>query len=418
MRTKNQNKSSGKEQRAFKIKRLKLEFMAAAREIAEQTCRDAVRGAYGTANWMTLERRGDKARLKPMGHDLYAGRCGVAVFLAALYYLTGTENCRDFAASALYPLARILDNHSQRRAFGRRVALGAGSGIGGMIWALVRSAGFLDDSRYLDHALRLGKMISREKIEQDGSLDVLDGAAGAILGLLALEQASGGAAPLTRAVECGDHLLRKASQDSAGRAAWPSKMAACPFTGFAHGAAGIAFALLRLFARTGQDRFRATGERALAYVSSVFCPEVGNWAVSGRSDAGGERAPKFWTTWCHGAPGIGLARLGSLAIQPQCKRDVETALQTTLRRSLRGPDNLCCGNMGRIEFLSVAARQLQRPSLCDAAIGKASRVGHRMRPTASKAWTNPALFQGTAGIGYQLLRLVEPRNIPSVLLWE
>ena len=29
---------------------------------------------------------------------------------------------------------------------------------------------------------------------------------------------------------------------------------------------------------------------------------------------------------------------------------------------------------------------------------------------------NPSLFQGTAGVGYQLLRLADPAKIPSVLL--
>ena len=29
---------------------------------------------------------------------------------------------------------------------------------------------------------------------------------------------------------------------------------------------------------------------------------------------------------------------------------------------------------------------------------------------------NPSLFQGTAGVGYQLLRLADPTKIPSVLL--
>ena len=31
---------------------------------------------------------------------------------------------------------------------------------------------------------------------------------------------------------------------------------------------------------------------------------------------------------------------------------------------------------------------------------------------------NPGLFQGISGIGYTLLRLVEPDLVPSVLLWE
>jgi lantibiotic modifying enzyme len=31
---------------------------------------------------------------------------------------------------------------------------------------------------------------------------------------------------------------------------------------------------------------------------------------------------------------------------------------------------------------------------------------------------DPGLFVGLAGIGYELLRLTEPRQLPSVLLWE
>ena len=31
---------------------------------------------------------------------------------------------------------------------------------------------------------------------------------------------------------------------------------------------------------------------------------------------------------------------------------------------------------------------------------------------------NPGLFQGTSGIGYELLRLAYPESLPSVLLWE
>jgi lantibiotic modifying enzyme len=31
---------------------------------------------------------------------------------------------------------------------------------------------------------------------------------------------------------------------------------------------------------------------------------------------------------------------------------------------------------------------------------------------------NPSFFQGTAGIGYELLRMARPDLLPSVLLWE
>jgi lantibiotic modifying enzyme len=31
---------------------------------------------------------------------------------------------------------------------------------------------------------------------------------------------------------------------------------------------------------------------------------------------------------------------------------------------------------------------------------------------------NPGLFQGYAGIGYELLRVAFPDKVPSILLWE
>ena len=31
---------------------------------------------------------------------------------------------------------------------------------------------------------------------------------------------------------------------------------------------------------------------------------------------------------------------------------------------------------------------------------------------------HPGFFQGASGIGYQLLRLAYPEQLPSVLLWE
>jgi lantibiotic modifying enzyme len=42
-------------------------------------------------------------------------------------------------------------------------------------------------------------------------------------------------------------------------------------------------------------------------------------------------------------------------------------------------------------------------------------VLHPMLPTQLD---NPGFFQGTAGIGYELLRMVRPDLLPSVLLWE
>jgi lantibiotic modifying enzyme len=136
----------------------------------------------------------------------------------------------------------------------------------------------------------------------------------------------------------------------------------------------------------------------------------------------------FTTSWCHGAPGIGLARLGTLNIldTPQIRSDLQVALQTTQAYALAPLDNLCCGNYGRIELLVAASQRLQQPQLLKVARQRASALvqratrhgGFRVLAQLPRQAFNPGLFQGYAGIGYQLLRVAFPEQVPSVLLWQ
>ena len=62
----------------------------------------------------------------------------------------------------------------------------------------------------------------------------------------------------------------------------------------------------------------------------------------------------------------------------------------------------------------------------DAALARATVVVQRARrtgryyllPRLPGAVYSPGFFQGTAGIGYTLLRLACPARLPAVLLWE
>jgi lantibiotic modifying enzyme len=40
-----------------------------------------------------------------------------------------------------------------------------------------------------------------------------------------------------------------------------------------------------------------------------------------------------------------------------------------------------------------------------------------LHPLLPKGVYSPGFFQGTAGIGYELLRIAHPDMLPSVLLW-
>jgi lantibiotic modifying enzyme len=121
------------------------------------------------------------------------------------------------------------------------------------------------------------------------------------------------------------------------------------------------------------------------------------------------------------AHGAGCA---DLAEGETVERDIDAAVKATLAAGCGAVDQLCCGAMGRTELLLCAARRRNQPELHRAAARMAGVVLRRAEQSGSfrfglkGAIDNPALFQGTAGIGYQLLRLAAPERLPSLPLWE
>jgi len=114
-------------------------------------------------------------------------------------------------------------------------------------------------------------------VDADDRLDLVDGAAGCLVALLALHELRPAAATLAAAVRCGERLLARAEPQPAGIGWRNVPVFPLPLTGFSHGAAGIAWSLLRLAAATGEERFAAAACQGLAFERSLYSPERGNW---------------------------------------------------------------------------------------------------------------------------------------------
>jgi len=404
----------------------RAELIAAAVAIGDQLRALATRDAEGETTWLSFffDPSTKCMNSLPMTDILYDGRIGIALFLAALEDITGGEGFRDLALSAMLSLRKTLQQSTPPVT--GRITLGGGAGLGGQLYALVRIASWLSDGELLDLAGRVAGRFTPERIARDEELDVLGGAAGGILGLLAFSSASTNGDGLNEAVQCGDHLLRKRHTSDTGHRAWPVGWASRPLTGFSHGAAGIAYSLLRLHQATGEHRFREAAEEAIAYEAAVYSPEAGNWPDFRVPP--GPSGDQFVVAWCHGATGIGLARLGGLRVldTPAVRMDIANALESTLTDMQCDVDHLCCGELGRVDLLIEASLRLKRAELLDEAGRQASRIvrlasrtgRYRLYNRAQSVTDNPSLFQGTAGIGYELLRLAEPERMPCLLLWD
>jgi type 2 lantibiotic biosynthesis protein LanM len=400
------------------------EAVAIAREIQ----RRAVRGSGGTVHWFAARyvEASDRYQLEPLGPDLYAGRCGVALFLAALDQATSGSEFHDLALAAVEPVRRALRSRDAARRFADQAGIGGALGVGSIVYGFARLGRLLHETALLDDAMIVAELVTPRLVAADRHYDVIGGAGGAILGLLALHGETGVDSVLERARACGAHLLAHRTATPEGARTWRG-VGGVPLAGFSHGAAGIAYALLRLFAAGADDEILEAARGGIAFERGLFSEEARNWPDLRTSAARGG-SPSFPVSWCHGAAGIGLARLGGRDVLGETDVDdeIEAALATTRGYAFPQIDHVCCGNFGRVELMLVAGQRLARADLVDDArrragflTARASRAGHYpLFPDLPPAFFSPGFFQGTAGIGYQLLRCAHPDDLPSILLWD
>jgi hypothetical protein len=217
-------------------------LIAAALAQAEALRRQAIGDPRRRATWFSFDESPDNGlhELRPVGPSLYSGTGGIVLFLAALERATGGAGFRDLALAALNG-----DLQALRQLDGRvsqvKIGIGGGDGIGSFVYALCRIAALLDEEALLVDARRAASLVTPARIAADRQFDVLGGAAGAILGLLTLHEATRDTVALERAAACGRHLLARRVPSVAGFRAWPTAGRPAPD---------------RLFPRCGWHRLR------------------------------------------------------------------------------------------------------------------------------------------------------------------
>jgi type 2 lantibiotic biosynthesis protein LanM len=386
------------------------ELITAARQIGDRLAELAMVGGDDTT-WLGLVPLNEREwRLSPLGPDLYDGLPGVILFLAHLGVISGELRYKRLAESALRSLRLQIEHCDSLN------MIGVFNGRGGLVFSLAHlGALWADRSLFSEGEALLNRIAGL--IDSDKYLDIINGAAGCVLAMLSLYACKPSAKTIGLARACGEHLLKTAQQTQAGIAWNCGNNAASRLTGFAHGNAGIAYALLELASVTGERRFESAALTALEYERSIFSSEHRNWP-----DLRPNAPSRFATAWCHGAPGIGLSRLGSLRRlrDPLLVAEIHAAMDTTMAHGFGSNDAVCHGDLGNAEILLCAADIVHQPDwrrradqVVAAAIGAARESGWVCgNPHGIES---PGFMTGLAGIGYTLLRFAAPARIPSIL---
>ena len=407
-------------------RRKRHSLLEAAARIGDQLC-DSAYWHEDRCNWIgRCEQERESGAFTPraaaLGPNLYDGTSGIALFLAELHAKTSEEAHRRTALGGL-----------------RQASLASGASDDESALAL-----FVGRLGVAHAGRRIGALTSKDLPESSASstdlsdarpnrkVDLISGKAGAILALLAWYR--GGEAKFLRAaVRLGKEVCRAALRQGpcwSWVADWSSDESGPRLTGLAHGAAGIGLALMELYDATGEELFFDAAAGAFAYEDELFDRQHGNWPDLRETDEPSS-TPRFAIAWCHGCPGITLARLRVSEIDSEHSsthlKAARSGAATTMRalaRRLKKPQadtTLCHGLSGLIEVVATTGREWQDDRYLATAEDAMQRliarhgVGTWPSGVASRG-PNPSLMLGTAGIGYTMLRLHDPAGVPSVLL--
>ncbi|MFD6472873.1 type 2 lanthipeptide synthetase LanM family protein [Streptomyces anulatus] len=404
------------------------QLLSAARSVGDQLVSLAYRHESRT-NWIGLELLGERYwRLTPMAADLAGGYTGPALFLAQLAALTGASRYAEAAREALAPVPGLLDAlHGRADELGS-LGSGAFAGLGGIAYALTEVGTLLGDREVLDLAGPAVRLSCAASAAEDG-YGVRGGAAGGLVSLLAVHRATGRPEAWRGAERCAERIAAAPLPGSGG---------------FADGAAGIGWALLRFAGAGGDARHRSAGLEALrratagaahattaatagaphgttagaphgAYGTTAGAPD-GAIAGTTRGTAAGAAAGP---AWCGGVAGIALA----VADSPDALADPELSGWLAARSGELagiGPladDSLCHGESGLLELLGHGALPAARPAWMRRAgtlLASADRAGPQCGTPGRVP--HPGLLTGLSGIGHGLLRAGFPDRIGSALL--
>jgi lantibiotic modifying enzyme len=337
-----------------------------------------------------------------------------------LYCLTDDPIIRSVAAAAIGHALSHVD-----RQYGDALY----AGRSGIALATLNAGAMLDREDFTASGLDVLTQIARREPDPT-ALDVVGGSAGIIPLLLNAGTCLEKDELIEGARRHGDLLLERAmrsgsewSWDTMGVAGQP------PLAGYSHGASGIALALMELGVALSSPSYIEGAIGGIAYERRLFSATQCNWPDLRLTGTPG--APSWSLAWCHGAPGIGMARLrmmellgGAADLRVEAEIAISAVAPTLTGNFDQTNCSLCHGAFGNADLLLSAASALGRPELRTVVERMAKMAIDRFERSRSPwpcgvqgAGETPGLMLGLAGIGYFLLRLYDPDRIPSVLLF-
>jgi len=402
------------------------DYLDAAAAIAERLVSEAVRDD-GKCTWFgaSMENIGGKWRpsRRTFGGDPYAGTSGVALFLAQFHRFQPSDEVKQTALAAL---RHALDRADNDATLDRGALYTGAFGVG---FAAAEAGAELGDEAIAARGLALVRDAMQRHDET--AFDVVSGSAGRIGALVRLHHRFGERWLVDDAVRDARALLATAHRQPYGWS-WGfggTQYVAHDLTGYSHGTAGVALAMLELNAVAPDPAFVQAADEAMRYERAWFSPQQQNWPDFRRMPGQTAADPfAYGYAWCHGAPGIGMSRLrayrltGRADVLAEARTALASSRSSGLATETEYSFGICHGAAGNAELFLQAYEVLgDEAALADA--DRIARKGMEQHLGGGTPWPcgledageAPGLMLGLAGIGYFYLRMHGRADVPSLL---
>ncbi|MBA4492716.1 type 2 lanthipeptide synthetase LanM family protein [Paenactinomyces guangxiensis] len=382
-------------------------LLTAAKEIGDHLLKNAIwSDDRKEAYWIGLNADQDEnLTLSSLGISLYDGVLGIVLFLAYLERETGEDKYGHLAKAALQGVRELIKKEEYL------LSLSAFYGCISIVYTLFHLGVLWNDNELKELASSYLKKIE-PLIDQDEVYDLLGGSAGAVIVCVLLYSYNQNPLALDIAEKCGEHLYVYVEKQLQSDGETNHIL-----TGLSHGATGYAWAFSSLASVTRKDKYWKIAKKLLDYERSYFIKEEKNWADLRKNKSSSKNA----IYWCHGAPGIGLGRLMMMPLiqDPRIQEEWQVAVEKTLESGFGFSHCLCHGDFGNLDFLQLSAKEFKSKDLEQKIYGMGLQI---VRQGLEKGWSLGlhekaellGLMLGLSGIGYGILRLLNPK-IPSIM---
>lgn len=379
-------------------------------------------------NWIGITSIGNSENsswnIQPLGVYLYEGLGGIALFYNALqqsdFDVDLSAACKAFETM----MFQYTDDMLERSTDLEKESSGAYAGEASVIYVYEVLYKITGKQKYLEYAEKHCKILEYA-LKADENNDLIYGNAGAVIVLLNLYHLAQKDIYLQLACEAGNILIKNQNKGK-----WCCGNGQS-LSGLSHGITGIIYALTKLNNEQFHIEYQKAIHSGLIYENTMYSDKYNNW-LDNREEAKKEENSdnRCMAAWCHGAPGILLARSkmynlvkdSSDYITVQC--DIERALFATKMYGFTDNDCLCHGNLGNTEILLEYSKECNDEEVRHMMLSARTQIAmdiinenYDCARSYLHGYKIPGFMTGISGMGYSLLRDLYP-ELPCILALE